>query len=84
VRSLVGRDGEDLVLRNFEGKLFRYRDPLPPDAGGSVSDLAQASGTFKLAKGRRRNGAGTNGKANGNGHSPHGGSNPNSGTQGEN
>ena len=52
---LVGRDGEDLVLRNFEGKLFRYRDPLPPDAGGSVSELA-SNGAFALAKGRRRNG----------------------------
>ena len=24
---LVGRDGEDVVLRNFEGKTYRYRDP---------------------------------------------------------
>jgi lysine 2,3-aminomutase len=52
---LVGRDGDDLVLRNFEGKLFRYRDPLPPDAGGSVSELV-SNGAFALAKGRRRNG----------------------------
>jgi lysine 2,3-aminomutase len=51
---LVGRDGDDLVLRNFEGKLFRYRDPLPADAGGSVSDLVAAKGAFKLGKGRRR------------------------------
>lgn len=24
---IVGRDGEDVVLRNFEGKTYRYRDP---------------------------------------------------------
>lgn len=27
----VGRDGDDLVFRNFEGKTFRYPDPLPPE-----------------------------------------------------
>lgn len=26
---VVGRDGDDLILRNFEGKIFRYPDPLP-------------------------------------------------------
>lgn len=26
---IVGRDGDDLVLRNFEGKQFRYPDPEP-------------------------------------------------------
>jgi lysine 2,3-aminomutase len=26
--SVVGRDGDDLLLRNFEGRVFRYRDPL--------------------------------------------------------
>ncbi|MBD3647537.1 MAG: KamA family radical SAM protein [Pseudomonadales bacterium] len=26
---IVGRDGKDLVLRNFEGKEFRYPDPEP-------------------------------------------------------
>lgn len=25
--ALVGRDGEDLLLRNFEGQVFRYPDP---------------------------------------------------------
>ncbi len=25
--SIVGRDGDDLVLRNFEGNLYRYPDP---------------------------------------------------------
>ena len=32
---VVGRDGDDLLLRNFEGKVYRYSDP-----GGSVgSDM---------------------------------------------
>jgi lysine 2,3-aminomutase len=26
---VVGRDGDDLLLRNFEGKTFRYPDPIP-------------------------------------------------------
>ncbi len=26
---VVGRDGDDLLLRNFRGERFRYRDPLP-------------------------------------------------------
>lgn len=26
--SVVGRDGDDIILRNFEGKTFRYPDPL--------------------------------------------------------
>jgi lysine 2,3-aminomutase len=26
--SVIGRDGDDLLLRNFEGKTFRYPDPL--------------------------------------------------------
>jgi lysine 2,3-aminomutase len=26
--SVVGRDGDFLVLKNFEGKEFRYPDPL--------------------------------------------------------
>ena len=24
---VVGRDGDDLLLRNFEGKVYRYPDP---------------------------------------------------------
>jgi lysine 2,3-aminomutase len=27
---VVGRDGEDLVLRNFEGNTYRYHDPATP------------------------------------------------------
>jgi len=30
--SVVGREGGDLLLRNFEGKMFRYPDPQPPCA----------------------------------------------------
>jgi len=26
---VVGRDGDDVLLRNYEGKAFRYPDPLP-------------------------------------------------------
>jgi lysine 2,3-aminomutase len=25
--SIVGRDGDDLLLRNFEGRVYRYPDP---------------------------------------------------------
>lgn len=32
---VVGRDGDDIVLRNFEGKLYRYNDPLPQTGGGA-------------------------------------------------
>ncbi|MEJ7595638.1 MAG: KamA family radical SAM protein, partial [Planctomycetaceae bacterium] len=28
VDSVIGRDGDDLLLRNFEGKMFRYPDPI--------------------------------------------------------
>jgi lysine 2,3-aminomutase len=28
---VVGRDGDDLLLRNFEGRMFRYYDPRPAD-----------------------------------------------------
>ncbi|HQH73739.1 MAG TPA: KamA family radical SAM protein, partial [bacterium] len=27
---VVGRDGDDLLLRNYEGKIFRYPDPVSP------------------------------------------------------
>ena len=33
--SVVGRDGDDLILRNFEGNTYRYPDPL--DATDSPS-----------------------------------------------
>jgi len=28
---VVGRDGDDLVLRNYEGNTYRYPDPVPAD-----------------------------------------------------
>ena len=31
VDYLLGREGDDVLLRNFEGKVYRYADP-PPDA----------------------------------------------------
>lgn len=31
---VVGRDGDDLLLRNFEGKTFRYPDPLVDQGAG--------------------------------------------------
>lgn len=27
---VVGRDGDDVILRNYEGQSFRYPDPVPP------------------------------------------------------
>ncbi|MCB9649258.1 MAG: KamA family radical SAM protein [Deltaproteobacteria bacterium] len=42
----VGRDGDDLLLRNFEGNVYRYPDPLPdhgprdPEVGGGHSRRA--------------------------------------------
>jgi lysine 2,3-aminomutase len=71
---LLGRDGEDLVLRNYEGRLFRYPDPLPPGDGGTVTELAAMSGAFALAgsrnrQGNRRRGAGAGRAPNGNGAS---------------
>jgi len=34
--SVAGRDGDDLLLRNFEGGIFRYRDPGGTLGAGSV------------------------------------------------
>jgi lysine 2,3-aminomutase len=30
----LGRDGDDIVLRNYEGNLYRYTDPLPVNGYG--------------------------------------------------
>ncbi len=30
---VVGRDGDDIILRNYEGQTFRYPDPQPAGAG---------------------------------------------------
>ncbi|MFN3867473.1 MAG: KamA family radical SAM protein [Hyphomicrobiaceae bacterium] len=39
---LVGRDGDDVVLRNFEGKTYRYKDPA--GSVGSNRPLKPAKG----------------------------------------
>jgi D-alanine-D-alanine ligase len=44
---LVGREGDDVLLRNFEGEIFRYRDPvgtkeLPVGAGASAMNGSHA------------------------------------------
>lgn len=33
---VVGRDGDDLLLRNYEGKVFRYPDPAATDAATNI------------------------------------------------
>jgi lysine 2,3-aminomutase len=36
---VVGRDGEDLILRNYQGRIFRYTD----SAAGMVADVCEAT-----------------------------------------
>lgn len=31
--TIVGRDGDDVLLKNYEGRTYRYHDPLPKAAG---------------------------------------------------
>jgi hypothetical protein len=40
--AVLGRVGDDLLLKNFEGKVFRYRDTLQ-DTGGENLNGASAS-----------------------------------------
>jgi lysine 2,3-aminomutase len=42
---VVGRDGNDLVLRNYEGKLFRYPDTAGTAAGSPCGKAAGSMGT---------------------------------------
>jgi lysine 2,3-aminomutase len=35
--SLVGRDGDDLLLKNYQGRLYRYPDPAGMEAGQEPS-----------------------------------------------
>jgi lysine 2,3-aminomutase len=37
---VVGRQGEDLILRNYEGREYRYPDPL-----GAEAEIATETGT---------------------------------------
>jgi lysine 2,3-aminomutase len=32
IESVIGRDGDDLILKNFEGQTFRYPDPIVADS----------------------------------------------------
>jgi lysine 2,3-aminomutase len=41
---VVGRDGDDLLLRNFEGGVYRYPDPAGRLGGDRVVDPAVAAG----------------------------------------
>lgn len=38
--TVVGRDGDNLLLRNFEGRIFCYPDPLPPTAAPQPASIA--------------------------------------------
>ena len=50
---VVGREGDDIVLRNFEGRLFRYRDPVEPDASrfGAARSAKNGNGKRQPRKG---------------------------------
>lgn len=52
---VVGRDGDDIVLRNFEGRIFRYRDPLQPDDSPIGANRSAKNGNGQL----RKNGKGS-------------------------
>jgi lysine 2,3-aminomutase len=38
---VVGRDGDDLLLRNFEGGIYRYKDPEGTAGAERFADPAQ-------------------------------------------
>jgi len=39
--SVVGREGDDLLLRNFEGKIYRYPDPAGANDAGDLAIAAE-------------------------------------------
>jgi lysine 2,3-aminomutase len=42
--SVVGREGKDLLLRNYEGRIFRYPDPVAgPSAEPAESEPAESA-----------------------------------------
>jgi lysine 2,3-aminomutase len=45
--TVVGRDGDDLLLRNFEGRIFRYPDPLPQTAFDTQPFAGQVAVTVR-------------------------------------
>lgn len=49
--SVVGRDGDAIVLRNYEGREYRYPDPVSPGAPTSVGATA-AAGAGSITAGR--------------------------------
>ncbi len=55
---MVGRDGDEVVLRNFKGQTFRYPDPLPKAAGElqPVNGHANGVGAKVHANGHAANG----------------------------
>lgn len=65
---VVGREGDDVLLRNFEGEIFRYRDPLPVDKAANGRSAKNGNGHAKNGNGQPKNGNGhakRNGKAGG-------------------
>ena len=63
---MVGRDGDEVVLRNYKGQTFRYPDPLPKAA----SELPKTASELLPVNGHTGNGVGA--KVHGNGHSTNG------------
>ena len=47
---IVGRDGEDLLLTNFENSIYRYHDPLGT-LGNSQNFLREAGMKLNTEKG---------------------------------
>ncbi|MEZ6232708.1 MAG: KamA family radical SAM protein [Phycisphaerales bacterium] len=64
---VLGRDGDDIVLRNYSGKVFRYPDPRPQEAPVietrtlPVEVAVGASAPEPVLVGVHSNGNGTNG-----------------------
>lgn len=51
--AVVGRDGDDLLLRNFEGRIFRYPDPQPASEAGTRRGSSLLSPTHAAAEATR-------------------------------
>jgi lysine 2,3-aminomutase len=58
---VVGRDGDEVVLRNFKGQTFRYPDPLPQAALANARPDGGSNGA--PSPGRASNGYASNGHA---------------------
>jgi lysine 2,3-aminomutase len=59
-QAVVGRDGDDLLLRNFEGRIFRYPDPVerPLEEGNGHQGNGHQGNGYKGngQKGKKGNG----------------------------